>query len=121
MATKPVKKMKGLRFNRGKLQWHLLPFDALAAFIRVLEYGANKYSKRNWEYGMEYSTVYDCTLRHLTAWWQRDPFDKESRLSHLWHAGINIMFLITYEMRGFTHYDDRPRPTYGTPKKKKKA
>jgi len=121
VAKKRNKEMKGLRFNKGKLEWSLMPWDALACLPRVIMYGAKKYAPRNWEYGMEYSIVYDCAVRHLTAWWLRDPYDKESRLSHLWHSAINILFLITYELRGFTNYDDRPRPIYGSQKKKKKA
>jgi len=119
---KPRKKeMKGLRFNEGKPEWHLLPYDALKEVIKVYMYGAyTKYSPRNWEYGMNYSTVYNCLMRHLTKWWQRDPLDTESRLSHLLHAAFNILALITYEIRGLVQFDDRPKPIYGHKKKKKK-
>lgn len=35
---------KGLRFNTGKLKWTLVSWAALAPMVRVLMYGAHKYS-----------------------------------------------------------------------------
>jgi hypothetical protein len=53
----------GLRFNEGKKQWKLLPFDALGPIIDVMMYGANKYAPRNWERGMDWSISFDCLMR----------------------------------------------------------
>ena len=91
-----------------KAPWHLLPYDALGGIVKVLWYGANKYSERNWELGMPYSDVYGGIMRHLTDWWNRIDTDPETGYSHLWHAGCGILFLITYEMRGVGK-DDRPQ------------
>lgn len=38
--------MTGLRYNEGKRKWGLLSFLALDEFVRVLEYGQQKYAKR---------------------------------------------------------------------------
>ena len=38
---------KALRYNDGKLQWSMVDFDSLEGLVRVLEYGAKKYSKNN--------------------------------------------------------------------------
>jgi len=35
---------KALRYNEGKLKWNLLPLEAMEDTIRVLMYGAHKYS-----------------------------------------------------------------------------
>jgi len=98
---------EGVKFDAGKDPWHLLPFDAVRAIVRVLAFGAGKYGDRNWEQGMVWSRCYSALLRHLTAWWEGDDKDAETGYSHLWHAGCCVMFLIAFEMRGLG-YDDRP-------------
>ena len=35
---------KGLRYNEGKPQWSLVHYQSLVPMIRVLEYGAHKYT-----------------------------------------------------------------------------
>lgn len=40
---------KADRFNEGKPKWSLIPFSALEPMVRVLEFGANKYSPNNWK------------------------------------------------------------------------
>jgi hypothetical protein len=57
-------------------------------------------------------------MRHMWCWWQGNlptntsflfgDLDTETSRSHLWHAGCCITFLIAYEMRGMTEFDDRP-------------
>lgn len=34
----------GLRYNENKPQWSLVDFDSLESMVKVLEYGAHKYS-----------------------------------------------------------------------------
>ena len=36
--------MSGLRFNKGKLKWSLVSWKALEPMVRVLMYGAHKYT-----------------------------------------------------------------------------
>lgn len=42
-----------------------LPLEALAAGAASLEYGANKYSNRNWEKGLPWQQMIDSLRRHL--------------------------------------------------------
>jgi len=94
--------------DNGKAPWHLLPFDALDEIVAVLQQGAEKYPPRNWESGMDWHRPFSACLRHLTAWWMGEDKDKETGLSHLAHAGCCILFLLGYEKRGMTKWDDRP-------------
>lgn len=94
----------------NKAPWHLLPVDAVRGIVAVLGFGAGKYGERNWEAGMAWSRCYAALLRHLTAWWEGKTKDPETGMSHLWHAGANLLFLIAYERRG-GGVDDRPTPT----------
>lgn len=105
-TTGPLR-AEGRKDDGGKDPWHLLPFDAARAIVKILGFGAAKYGARNWEKGMEWSRVYGALQRHMAAWWERDHADPETGLSHLWHAGCCVLFLIAYEIRGVGR-DDRP-------------
>jgi hypothetical protein len=104
---------EGVKYDAGKARWSLLPFDAVEAIVWILNYGAKKYTDRNWELGMDWDRVFDACQRHMTDWWQRRDKgkgpgkDADTGYSDLWHAGCCILFLIAYEMRGVGK-DTRP-------------
>jgi hypothetical protein len=98
---------EGRKDDSGKEPWHLAPWDAFRAIVCVLRFGAAKYEPRNWENGMAWSRPFSACQRHLTVWWGGEHVDVETGMSHLWHAGCCIVFLIAYEMRS-TGTDDRP-------------
>ena len=102
----------GIKLDGGKPTFSLLPDDALAAIHHVLNFGALKYSARNWELGMDWMRPWNACLRHLWAWARRAPCDPETGKSHLLHAGCCILFLIAYELRK-VGTDDRPPPVPG--------
>ena len=74
---------KGLRKDKGKVMYSLLPPDALHEVARVFTVGAQKYKKRNWERGMIYSKVFDPMMRHSWKYWAGKTGDAESRCHHL--------------------------------------
>lgn len=108
---------EGHKDDTDKVRLDLFPGDALFAIGRVLTFGARKYSDRNWEKGMKWGRVFGALQRHLWAWWQgKGPttksflfgeLDAETGMSHLWHAGCCVVFLIAYEERKVGE-DDRP-------------
>lgn len=100
---------EGTKKDEGKDRWDLLPFDAVRGIVKILTFGAIKYDDRNWEQGIKYGRVYAALLRHLSAWWHREECDPESGMSHLWHAGCCLLFLIAFNDRGMTEFDDRPK------------
>lgn len=97
----------GNKNDLGKDPWDLAPWDAFRAIVKCLAFGATKYAPRNWERGMAWSRLYGALIRHMTAWWERESIDPESKMSHLWHAGCCVVFLIAYELRG-VGLDNRP-------------
>lgn len=99
---------EGRKDDGGKAPWHLMPWDALMAIVKVLAFGAQKYGQRNWEQGMDWSRCFAASQRHLVAWWSGEGTDPETGYSHLWHAGCCVLFLIAFEIRGVGK-DDRPR------------
>jgi hypothetical protein len=86
-----------LRYNTGKPQWHLVDMKALEPMIRVLEYGAKKYSTDNWRKGMPREMVLDCLIRHVAALLDGEENDPESGLPHIGHVMCNAMFYVALE------------------------
>lgn len=99
----------GVKYDDNKLPLDLIPPEVLLAAARVLQYGAEKYSRRNWEKGLNYSRMYAALQRHLIAWQMGKVFDIESGLPHLDCALVNLMFLVTHEKRGMQQFDDFTR------------
>jgi len=89
----------GTKFDEGKARFDLLPGDVLVEISKVFTYGATKYEERNWEKGMKWGRLFAATMRHLWSWWMGEENDKETGISHLAHAGCNVMFLIRYHLR----------------------
>jgi len=83
---------KALRFNYGKPRWSLVHFKSLTPLVRVLEFGAKKYSRDNWKLGLNKQEILDSAMRHLTALIDGEGIDKESGLSHIGHLMCNCMF-----------------------------
>lgn len=90
----------GKRFNQGKLEWHLLPFDALKGVVQVLMFGKQKYGEHNWEKGMGWLTVYNSLIRHVIAWRNGEDKDPESGEHHMSHVICNAVFLLWYSLNG---------------------
>jgi hypothetical protein len=99
---------QGIKFDDGKLQWDLLPWDGVAEIVKVLQFGAKKYAPHNWEKGIKFSRIFGAVIRHMTAWFLGETNDPETGLNHLAHAGCEILFALTYSVRGMKEFDDRP-------------
>lgn len=97
---------EGLKYDNGKVPLELLPVEALTEIAKVLAFGAEKYGRHNWRKGMAWSRLVGAILRHLFAWVQGENKDPESGLSHLAHAGCDILFLLTYALNN-SGTDDR--------------
>jgi hypothetical protein len=88
----------GRKFDAGKLDYTLVPWDGLEEVVKVLEFGARKYARDNWqqvEGGMQRYQA--AAFRHLIAYNQGEKVDQETGLSHLAHAGCCLLFLLSLE------------------------
>lgn len=103
-----LKTSEGYKDDADKPRYDLIPPEALDGLTKVLTFGAQKYSDRNWEAGMRWGRVFAALMRHLWAWWRREELDLETGLSHLHHAACCIAFLQTYAARQIGQ-DDRPK------------
>jgi len=83
----------GIKDDAAKLLWSLLPYDALEPIVEVLMVGAKKYSPDNWR-RVDRERYVDALLRHVFAFIRGEALDRDTKLTHLSHAGCCILFLI---------------------------
>lgn len=90
----------GLKTDAGKPRMSLVPWPAMQAVVRVLEFGAKKYGVGNWEHVPLLRTRYfDAAQRHLLAWWEGERTDADTGESHLAHAACCVLFLLAVELQ----------------------
>jgi len=87
---------KYLKFDDDKLKWHLLPLKEIEDVVRVLMYGANKYSENNWV-GLPRERLEDALMRHVISYLKSEKSDSETGISHLAHAICNCLFLMYFD------------------------
>lgn len=100
-------KDEGLRYDKGKIRWDLLPWDVLKEIAEVYTKGAEKYAPRNWEKGMPWSKCWRPLLSHFYQWMMKKDRDEELGTYHMAMVAWNAMALMAYELRK-VGTDDRP-------------
>jgi hypothetical protein len=105
-----MKKNKGMKTNKGKLRWSLLPFEVLKDVVKVFMSGSKKYADDNWRINVKENPryYYDALMRHYEEL-HTDRFeksracttiDKDSGLPTLAHIIANGLILLWYQKRG---------------------
>lgn len=90
----------GFKQDQGKLRWSLLPKGVISSILKVLEFGAAKYSVDNWQHVEDHERrYYDAAMRHIEAWRLKETNDPESKLPHLAHAVCCLCFLMWFDGR----------------------
>lgn len=87
-----VGKDGGLKNDKDKPDWSLLPLDIIEGIVIILTYGAKKYERDNWK-TVENRRNFAALLRHLTKWQKGEDIDEGSGLHHLDHALCDLMFI----------------------------
>lgn len=93
VRPEPQPNAEGVKFDRGKPRYDLLPFVALEETVKVLTYGATKYSPDNWRKVERWRYV-SAAFRHLIALSRGETHDPETGLHHGAHLACCAMFLI---------------------------
>ena len=64
----------GLKYDDGKLAWHLLPLEGTEEMVKVMMYGAKKYGDYNWYLGMDWHRLFNAGLRHMWSWFKGEEY-----------------------------------------------
>lgn len=84
----------GMKFDNGKLDWTLVPFDGLDPVVRVLDFGAKKYSRDNWRHVTPAWRYFQAAFRHMVEYVLGRRVDPESGESPLAHAVCSLLFFL---------------------------
>lgn len=88
----------GVKDDKEKLRYDLLPWRALDGLVSVLTFGARKYFPNGWRTVPNGRDRYIAALlRHLSAIQKGEKVDKESGLRHIDHLLTNAAFLSELE------------------------
>ena len=104
---KKSKAQKALKFDKGKPDLSLIPYEALEELAKVLMYGEKKYGRWNWKKKLNYSRLTSAALRHIHKFNSGIDRDDESGELHLSHAACNLFFLIYFLKNKIKDIDDR--------------
>ncbi len=97
----------GKRLNAGKLRTDLTPPEWLYALADVTTQGSKKYTERNWELGMKWSTMVGCIYRHMFKFQAGERYDGiefdiekgTTGCHHLAMIAWNALALMSYDLR----------------------
>jgi hypothetical protein len=90
----------GVKYDTLKADYSLLDLKALEGVVRVLQAGAEKYSRDNWKHVRPVRRYFAAALRHLAAYRAGQQFDEETNESHLAHAVACLTFMLWHETNG---------------------
>ncbi len=97
---------EGLKDDKQKPRWSLLPKGTVSQVVDVLEFGAKKYAPNNWMLVERHrQRYYDAIVRHLEAWWKGEQKDPDSGLHHLAHVACSALFLLWFDDQPEKHLD----------------
>lgn len=88
------------KFDGEKPALAFLPTEPLEEVAEILDFGAEKYGRNNWQIGTSWMRFASAALRHLFAWIRGEDLDPETGKSHLAHAACNLLFLMWYQRHG---------------------
>ena len=88
----------GVKFDKDKPKWNLLPWDELEDVVEVLTFGAKKYAPDNWKFVDDANNRYmDAAMRHVVAFQQGECYDPESGEHHVAHAICCLLFMLWHD------------------------
>lgn len=116
----------GKKYDTGKPDLSLIPYEVLEEIAYVLMHGARVYGKYNWQDGLDYTRLSSAADRHHRKFMDKLettdtdpscegcknlPCNVHSNKHHLAAAIVNLMFMLSYELNNQKQNDNR-RPAF---------
>lgn len=100
--------MQGIRHDGGKLRFDVLPLEGIVELARV---GTDPivngdYPPHNWRLGMDWSRIFNASMRHALKFWLGETYDDKTGCHHMAHAAWGMLVLVAYTQRRIGN-DDR--------------
>jgi hypothetical protein len=95
----------GKRLNAGKNRIELLPEVWLWALADVMTQGSKKYDARNWEKGMDWSSMIGCMHRHLAKFQAGQRYDGPKFDKELGSTGCHELAMVAWNALALMFYD----------------
>ena len=84
----------GAKLDAGKNRWDLLPLEVVEGVVKVMTFGASKYTPNGWKEVPEAEARYfSAMMRHYRAIQRGEYLDPDSGLPHWMHFVTNAVFL----------------------------
>jgi len=84
-----------IKHDHKKNRLELLEPEFILGVGRIISFGAEKYEAHNWKKasGEDRERIKGALFRHMMQYCSGDKIDNETKESHLYHMGCNLMFL----------------------------
>lgn len=91
---------EGIKYDKEKLQFHLVPWNVMKEVVKVMMFGAKKYGENNWKELDDGAKRYrNAAYRHLIARDENEVHDEETKLYHMAHAICSCMFSLWHDIK----------------------
>jgi hypothetical protein len=88
----------GVKHDKEKLRWDLVPWSALSQVVEIMNHGAQKYGDDNWKSLPDAKRRYfAAAIRHLAALGDGEVADTDSGLHHAAHAACGLIFYLWHD------------------------
>ncbi len=95
-----MKSKKGIKHDKGKREWSLLPLSIVGYIADVFTFGAKEYSECGWQtVPNAKKRYYDALMRHIEKYQNGERQDKKSKLPTLAHAACCIIILMWHDLK----------------------
>jgi len=105
----------GIKYDQGKLNWSLLPWEVIETAVNRYTVGAKKYEPWSWTLVDHGKERYESALmRHFMEYkrgnrWDEDPNFEEHPSTHLQAALWNMICLVYYELQDIKKENDEKK------------
>ena len=95
------KVLAGTKYDKHKLRWELVPFDAMEEIVARFTHGSEKYDDDNWKKVPNAAKRYQAAMmRHFSKYMQGEVMDPDvPELTHIGAVCWNALVLVWFQQQ----------------------